>query len=64
MEPSWRLMEQFVPVVVQYALDKDNVESTQPMNYATEYPGGGATTYVSYQKCKKQYGGSFFAGFI
>lgn len=54
MEPTWRLMDQFVTTVVQYALDKDSDESTQPMNYATAYPGGGAVSYVSYQKCKNQ----------
>lgn len=45
-------MEQYVPAAVQYALQYDSSESTEAMNYATPYPGGGAPTYVSYQKGK------------
>lgn len=45
-------MDQYVTSIVQYALDRDSDAATQPMNYATEYPGGGAVSYVSYQKGK------------
>lgn len=43
-------MEQFVPEAVQYALRYDSSESTEAMNYATPYPGGGAPSYISYEK--------------
>lgn len=43
-------MDQFQIDGVQYALQYDASESTEAMNYATSYPGGGAPSYVSYQK--------------
>lgn len=43
-------MEQWVAIVNQYALARDYADDSQPMNYATENPGGGAPSYVSYQK--------------
>lgn len=46
-------MDQFQIEAVQYGLQYDATTSTQAMNYATPYPGGGAPTYVSYQKSKK-----------
>lgn len=45
-------MDQYIPSVVQYGLARDCTESTEALNYATTYPGGGAPTYVSYQKGK------------
>lgn len=45
-------MDQFQIEAVQYGLQYDATTSTQAMNYATPYPGGGAPTYVSYQKSK------------
>lgn len=43
-------MEQFQIEAVQYGLQYDASDATEAMNYATPYPGGGAPTYVSYQK--------------
>lgn len=37
---------------LQYALSYDSRPNAQPLNYETDHPGGGASTYVSYQKGK------------
>lgn len=43
-------MDQFQLNAFQYAFGPDSLNTTQPMNYETSYPGGGAPSYISYQK--------------
>lgn len=43
-------MDQFIILAVQNAFEPDSLNSTQPMNYETSYPGGGAPSFVSYPK--------------
>lgn len=47
-------MDQFIIKKVQGAFGPDSLNTTQPMDYETTYPGGGAPTTVSYDKGKTE----------